>query len=185
MVRTRSGVATGACDGKGRCRRWSRGAWRATRACGRCRPQHCRNVAVCGSTATRWSSCSFFCPRCVAFLACRPIHRAGAGECPVCLEEQPLFGVPACTGGHSLCGKCLRRVWMGTGELPSSPTDVVAWTTQNRLLIQHQQQCPCCRAADDRTAADRLDAIHNAACDTSSFARAVVVVGLSLVAMEG
>ena len=148
MVRTRGGASTSECDGKGRCRRWSRGRWRATRACSRCRPRGCRNAAVCGSTATRWSSSDFYCSQCVVFLACRPIHPAGAGECPVCLDAKPLFGVPGCDGGHALCAECLRRVWMGTDALPATPADIVPWTARNRDLIQHRQVCPCCRASD-------------------------------------
>ena len=180
MVRTRSGVATGLCDGKGRCRRWSRGRWRSTRQCTTCVPCSCRNSAVCGSTLVRWTSSNFFCSRCVVFLACRPITPAGVGECPVCMEDQPLFGVPSCKGGHSLCGKCLRRIWMGSDALPTTPDDIVPWTERNRLLIQHQQVCPCCRAGEDRTASDRLRDISSATCDTSCFARAVVVLGLTL-----
>lgn len=100
------------------------------------------------------------------------------------MEEAPLVKVPGCPGGHSLCAVCLRRVWMGCDELPAAPDDVVAWTMRNRELIQHRQTCPCCRAGDGRSAADRLAAIRNATCDTTSLARAVVIVGLTM-AVEG
>lgn len=184
MVRTRSGVATNKCNGSGQCRRWYRGRWRQTKACTKCRVQRCRNAIMCKSTATKCSSKEFYCSRCVAFLACRPVSSAGPGECPVCMESQPLFGVPSCVGGHSLCGACLRRMWMGTDSLPATAAEVVTWTHRNRKLLQHQQQCPCCRAADTRTAADRPGSIYKADCDTSCFARAVVIVGLSMVALE-
>ncbi len=180
MAKLRSGTRTTGCDGKGACRRRWHGRWLPTRACERCKPRRCRNVAVCGSAESMWAETDFFCARCVAFLACRPIKPLGVGPCPVCMEERKLHAAPGCAAEHGLCGPCLRRIYTGDNPLPTGSRDVVEWTRENRRELQHQQTCPCCRAGESRTARQRLDAIYAAATDTTSFARAVVVVGLAM-----
>lgn len=162
----------------------TRSAGRAGRKNGAPQASVCPNVAMCKSAALAGERRGDYCEACAALLACAPVVRSGRGACHICLEQdKDLVVLPMCNR-HSACTGCARRILFGTLPILTGPSPTAMQTLEfletNIDVLLHKQECPFCRAVDQRSASTKLRDMRAGGGKASGYMKNIVERGLTL-----